>query len=157
MNQQSSRQFLTFSLADEDYALDILRVREIRGWSKPRHLPDLPPFMTGVMDFRGGVAPVLDLRLRFRAEQAANDRETVIILVALHHQEQQHIIGLVVDRVADVIDVSPAEIRQQPALGKSIDPRYMQGVVQRDERLVVLLDIDRLLDDQTIEWMDKSP
>ncbi|RMF19472.1 MAG: chemotaxis protein CheW, partial [Gammaproteobacteria bacterium] len=130
----------------EHYGLDILRVREIRAWQAPRALPNLPAFISGVMDFRGGVVPVIDLRKRFNLETAGIDRETVIIVVNVQHAGQELEMGMVVDRVADVVDVKPDEVRPPPALGAQLDTRFMSGMISLADRMVVLVDVDRMLD-----------
>ncbi len=153
-SKESSRQFLTFRLGDDFYGLDILRVREIRGWSTPRKIPNLPDFIKGVIDFRGGIVPIIDLRIRFTLDESNYDRETVIILVSIEREEQSEtnselIMGMVVDRVADVMDISSQDIKPKPELGSKLDTRYLLGVVRREERMVLLMDVDKLLDPET--------
>ncbi len=140
------RQALTFVLGGEQYGVDILRVREIRAWQAPRSLPNMPPFVPGVMDFRGGAVPVVDLRTRFGLPDATIDRETVIIVVSVRTADQEGMMGMVVDRVADVVDLPESEIQPPPRLGQRLDTRFMSGMIRRDSRMIVLVDVDQLLD-----------
>ena len=150
---ESTHQFLTFRLGDEYYGLDILRVREIRGWSAPREIPNVPEFIKGVIDFRGGIVPIIDLRVRFALGDNSYDRETVIILVSINlestQSENELIMGIVVDRVADVMDVNEGGVKPKPELGSKLDTRYLLGVVKRNEQMVLLVDVDKLLDPDT--------
>lgn len=148
------RQYLTFRLGEDVYGLDILRVREIRGWSKPRELPNVPRYIKGVMDFRGGIVPIIDLRVRFALAEALYDRETVVILVSVEHEGRSNIMGMVVDRVADVMDVAPGDVKPHPNLGSRLDTRYLPGIVKRGEQMVLLVDVDKLLDPETFGLMD---
>ncbi|MBU6954274.1 chemotaxis protein CheW [Hahella sp. HN01] len=151
-------QFLTFWLGDESYGLDILRVREIRGWNRPREIPNVPRYIKGVIDFRGGIVPIVDLRVRFALPKADYDRETVVIIVSVELDKadgaEHHTMGMVVDRVADVMDVAEKDIKARPQLGSKLDTRYLTGVVNRNEGMVVLIDVDKLLDPETFTQME---
>ncbi len=143
------KQFLTFRIGEDIYGLDILRVREIRGWNKPREIPNLPAYIKGVIDFRGGIVPIIDLRLRFNLAKANYDKETVVILVSVTQSDRETIMGIVVDRVADVMDVSASDIKARPNLGTKLDTRYLPGIVNRKDDMVLLVDVDKLLDPET--------
>lgn len=147
-------QYLTFRIGADIYGLDILRVREIRGWTAPREIPNLPDFIKGVIDFRGGIVPIIDLRLRFSVPQADYDRETVVILVSVEQSADETIMGVVVDRVADVLDANQGDIRPRPNLGSHLDTRYLPGIVKRGEEMVLLVDVDKLLDPETFGLME---
>ena len=151
------RQYLTFRIANSFYGLDILRVREIRGWSQPREIPNVPRYIKGVMDFRGGIVPIIDLRVRFGQSLAEYDRETVVILVSVEQEGRSAIMGIVVDRVADVMDVAPADIKARPDLGDQLDTRYLPGIVKRDDHMVLLVDVDKLLDTRTFSLVEELP
>ncbi len=156
-------QFLTFRMGADAYGLDILRVREIRGWIKPREILNVPGYIKGVIEFRGGIVPIVDLRMKFALGAGEYDRETVVILVSVRQQredqQREHVMGMVVDRVADVIDVRGDDIKAKPELGSKLDTRYLKGLVKRDEGMVLLIDVDTLLDPETfsqvIEATDK--
>lgn len=133
-------QFLTFRLEDEEYGLEILRVQEIKGYSKITPLPNTPPEVKGVMNLRGAVVPIIDLRTRFGLRAAEYTRFTVIIVVTVGAK----VVGLVVDAVSDVLNVGPREIVPTPDLGAGVDTSFMTGMARTGDRLVTLLNVDRL-------------
>jgi len=135
------QQYLSFALGDEQYGIDILRVQEIKGYSGITPIPNTPAHIRGVMNLRGTVIPVVDLRAKFHLETRGYDKFTVIIVVTVGAR----IIGLVVDAVSDVLDISRTDIRPAPDLGCRDDTRFISGMVHVGERLVVLLDIATLL------------
>ncbi len=139
-------QYLSFILGDEDYAVDILKVREIRGWEEVRPLPDTPDYVKGVLDLRGAIVPILDLRLRFGLKNAEYTPTTVTIVLTVDVDEEHHIVGIVVDSVSDVLNVAAGDVRASPSLGKKISTKYILGMITLDQRVVVLLDVDKLLD-----------
>lgn len=136
-----SNQFLTFRLADEDYGLEILRVQEIKGYSKVTPLPNTPPEVKGVMNLRGTVVPIIDLRTRFGLIETEYNRFTVIIVVTVGAK----VVGLVVDAVSDVLNVGVSELVPTPDLGAGVDTSFMTGMARSGDRLVTLLNIDRLV------------
>ncbi|MCU0705104.1 MAG: chemotaxis protein CheW [Fimbriiglobus sp.] len=135
------RQYLTFRLADEEYGLEILRVQEIKGYSKVTPLPNTPPEVKGVMNLRGAVVPIIDLRHRFGLPTAEYTRFTVIIVVTIGVR----VIGLVVDAVSDVLNVGERDAVPPPELGAGVDTSFLTGIARSGERLVSLLNIDRLV------------
>jgi len=139
-------QYLSFILGDEGYAVDILKVREIMGWEEVRPLPDTPDYVKGVLDLRGAIVPILDLRLRFGLKNAEYTATTVIIVLTVNVDDEQYIVGVVVDNVSDVLNVAAGDVRASPSLGKKISTKYILGMVTLDQRVVVLLDVDNLLD-----------
>jgi purine-binding chemotaxis protein CheW len=134
-------QYLTFRLADEEYGLEILRVQEIKGYSKVTPLPNTPPEVKGVMNLRGAVVPILDLRTRFGLPAAEYTRFTVIIVVTVGAK----VVGLVVDGVSDVLNVGAEEAVPTPDLGSGVDTSFMTGMAHAGDRLVTLLNVDRLV------------
>jgi len=134
-------QFLAFKLADELFAIEILRVQEIRGITPITPIPNAPHYIRGVMNLRGTIVPVIDLRMRFGLGEAEYNRFTVIIVVRLGSR----IIGLVVDAVSDVLDVAPGDIEAPPDLGARIDTSYLNGMVQRGDQIILLLNLDQLV------------
>ncbi len=149
--QDSAGQYLSFSLGGEEYGVDILKVQEIKGWEPVRPLPDTPDHIKGVLDLRGIIVPVIDLRLRFGFSGVAYTPTTVTIVLRVQAGERVQTVGIVVDNVSDVLDVATDSIRQSPDLGGRIDTRYIQGMVTLEGRMVVLLDTDRLLDPDELD------
>lgn len=142
--EQDDRQFLTFTLGEEDYGVDILKVQEIRGWSRVRPLPNAPPHILGVLHLRGTIIPVVDMRQRFGLEPAEVDRTTVIIILRVETGAGGRHVGIVVDQVDDVKAIPRQEIRTTPDLGTHVDTRYIEGIAAREEHMLMLLDADRL-------------
>jgi len=143
--ESASRQVLTFVLGDETYGVDILRVQEIRGWSAVTKIPQAPPHVLGVLNLRGSIVPIVDLRMRFNLERAEYTAVTVIIVLSVLCGAARRDFGVVVDGVSDVVDVKESEVHPPPELGSAIDLDYLKGLVPIAERMVVLLDIDRLI------------
>jgi purine-binding chemotaxis protein CheW len=140
----SRSQYLSFELAGEYYGVDILKVQEIRGWQPVRELPDTPAFIKGVMDLRGIILPIIDLRLRFGLEPAIYGPATVIIILTVVGPSGVQTVGIVVDTVSDVMDVEETMIKPIPELGSHIHIGYILGMVA-EQNMVMLLDTDRLL------------
>ena len=141
-----SHQVLTFVLGNETYGVDILRVQEIRGWSAVTKIPHAPSHVLGVLNLRGSIVPIVDLRMRFALERAEYTTMTVIIVdVGQHSGAGRRDFGVVVDGVSDVVDVNTAEVKPAPELGSRSATDYIRGLVSVSERMVVLLDIDRLI------------
>jgi len=139
-------QYLTFALGEEEYGIEILKVQEIKGYSGITPIPNTPPHIRGVMNLRGTVVPVVDLRVKFGREGRDFSKFTVIVVVKIGEK----IVGLVVDAVSDVLDIPASEIRPTPDLGSRADTRFISGMAPTNEKLVVLLDIDRLLEEEEI-------
>ena len=137
-------QFLTFILGAEQYGVEILKVQEIKGYSAVTPIPNTPLYIKGVMNLRGTVVPVVDLRVKFGMEPAEYDKFTVIIVVTVGSK----VMGLMVDAVSDVLDIPAAEMRTAPDLGVRVDTRFISGMANVGDRLAVLLDIERLLNEE---------
>lgn len=144
-NSQAN-QYLTFMLGDEAYGVDILRVQEIRGWNEVRDIPNTPDYVKGVLNLRGTIVPIVDLRLRFQQEEIEYTPTTVIIVLAVEVEDGQRVVGAVVDGVSDVLDAMPEVIKSSPDFGAKINTRFIHGMVVDGERMVILLDTDKLLD-----------
>jgi purine-binding chemotaxis protein CheW len=140
------RQYLTFTLGAEEYGLDILRVQEIRGFSAITPIPNMPPHIRGVMNLRGTVIPVLDLRAKFGLDAVEYTKFSVIIIATVG----ERITGMVVDAVSDVLNIAAADVRPCPDFGARVDTRFVSGMVNTGEHLAVLLDVDRLLKEQEL-------
>jgi purine-binding chemotaxis protein CheW len=141
----ASRQVLTFVLGNETYGVDILRVQEIRGWSIVTKIPQSPPHVLGVLNLRGSIVPIVDLRMRFSLERAEYTAVTVIIVLSVVSGASRRDFGVVVDGVSDVVDVNDGNVRPAPDFGARAATSYIRGLVPVAERMVVLLDIDRLI------------
>jgi purine-binding chemotaxis protein CheW len=139
---EGNAQYLTFTLGGEEYAVDILRVQEIKGYSTVTSIPNAPAYVKGVMNLRGTVVPVFDMRLKFGMEPRAYDRFTVIVVVNVGVR----VVGLIVDSVSDVLDIPANAIEPTPDLGAGVDTRVMQGIARTNDRLVTLLDIDAVVE-----------
>ena len=140
-----SKQVLTFTLGDETYGVDILRVQEIRGWSPVTRIPQAPAHVLGVLNLRGSIVPIVDLRMRFNLEHAEYTPLTVIIVLSIESAVGRRDIGLVVDGVSDVIDVPQADVKPAPELGQHVSTEFIEGLAAVAGRMVMLLDIDRLI------------
>ena len=142
---EASHQVLTFVLGKETYGVDILRVQEIRGYSAVTKIPHAPAHVLGVLNLRGSIVPIVDLRMRFALDRAEYTAVTVIIVVAVMSSAGRRDFGVVVDGVSDVVDVNTEEVKAAPDLGARGATDYIRGLVPVADRMVVLLDIDRLI------------
>src|ERR1700761_7505405 len=140
-----SHQVLTFVLGRETYGVDILRVQEIRGYSAVTKIPHAPAHVLGVLNLRGSIVPIVDLRMRFALDHAEYTAVTVIIVVSVMSAAGRGDFGVVVDGVSDVVDVNTEEVKAAPDLGSRGATDYIRGLVPVADRMVVLLDIDRLI------------
>jgi len=151
-----SGQYLSFILGGEAYAVEILKVQEIRGWEQVRPLPNSADFIKGVLDLRGVIVPIIDLRIRFGLEAREYTPTTVIIVLAVGEGDQRQVVGAVVDSVSDVLDVSADEVRKPPRLGSHIGHRYLIGMVSRDKQMVVLLNSDKLFSEEELSVLQQE-
>ncbi len=147
-------QYLSFTLGGEDYGVDILKVREIKGWEEVRQLPDTPVYVKGVLDLRGTIIPIIDLRSRFQLERVEYTPTTVTIVLAVESNGKALAMGIVVDGVSDVLDVDDGQIRQAPNLGSNINTRYIKGMVTIEDRMVILLDVDKLISPEELGLLE---
>lgn len=144
-DQDNAQQVLTFVLGNETYGVDILRVQEIRGWSAVTKIPHAPPHVLGVLNLRGAIVPIVDMRMRFALADAGYTAVTVIIVLSVHTEAGARSVGVVVDGVSDVVSVASAAVRPAPELGARAATDHVRGLVQLGDHMVVLLDIDRLI------------
>jgi len=145
MTTSSPVQVLTIILGDQSYGVDILRVQEIRGWTLVTRVPYTPSHVLGVLNLRGSIIPVVDLRMLFALEKAEYSPITVIVVLSMVSGDQRRNFGVVVDGVSDVVDVDPAQVRAAPDLGSSAATDHIRGLLPVGERMVILLDIDKLI------------
>ncbi len=148
------QEYLTFTLGEEQYGVDILKVQEIRGWETLREMHDVPSYFKGVLDFRGQILPVIDLRIRFAIDSVEYQPTTVIIVLAT--DSDNSLMGVVVDTVSDVLSVRQSEIKQAPSMGSKIKTDYVLGMVSRDDGMIMLVDSDQLIDKEELEAAETS-
>lgn len=139
-------QFLTFMLGGEEYGVDILRVQEIKGWEAATQIPNMPDYIRGVINLRGTIVPIIDLRRRFCMESAEYTATTVIIVLMVHNAEgATRTMGFVVDAVSDVYAVESAQIKPAPDFGEKERSECVRGLATVEEKMIILLDIDQLV------------
>jgi purine-binding chemotaxis protein CheW len=153
-NNSRVEQFLTFQLAGEAYGVEILKVQEIRGWEAVRVIPNTPAFVKGVLNLRGSVVPIIDLRERFSLEHCEYSPKTVVIVLCVENGENQFVMGIVADAVSDVLDINLADIKKSPNFGSKIDTRYMRGMHVYKKKMIMLLDVDKLLNPDEVEGIE---
>jgi len=140
----ATEQYLHFTLADENYWVEILRVQEIKVWEPVTSLPNSPSYLCGVLNLRGNIVPIVDLRLRFDMPAKEYHSETVVIILKVEGLTDRTV-GVVVDSVSDTHSVSPDAIQSSPDLGEGVNTAFINGLVTLDEQMMMLLDIDLLL------------
>ena len=134
-------EFLAFKLGQEEYGIDILRVQEIRSCEPPTRIANAPAYVKGVINLRGVIVPIVDMRLKFNLEQANYDAFTVVIVLNIGRQ----VVGMVVDSVSDVVRLAPGQLCPVPAFSSSIDNEHLLAIAQVDQRMLILLDIEKLM------------
>ena len=135
------QEFLTFTLGSEEYGVDILKVQEIRGYDTVTRIPDTPEFIKGVINLRGTIVPVVDMRLKFKLGNATYDDFTLMIILNV----ARRVVGMVVDGVSDVIALTAEQIRPAPELGRTLDSEFLTGIGALDKRMLILVDIEKLV------------
>ncbi|WKB55111.1 chemotaxis protein CheW [Eleftheria terrae] len=136
-----TREYLTFRLGNEEYGIDILKVQEIRGYEEPTHIANSPAFIKGVVNLRGVIVPIVDLRMRFGCEKVEYNGFTVTIILHLKNR----VVGAVVDAVSDVMEMPTEAIKPAPEMSSVVDARFITGLGQVAERMLILLDIESLI------------
>ncbi|SFH44455.1 chemotaxis protein CheW [Modicisalibacter xianhensis] len=151
LDTQSS-EFLVFSLGDEEYAVDILKVQEIRGYENVTRIANAPDFIKGVTNLRGVIVPIVDLRIKFHLDKVEYGGQTVVIVVNV----AERVVGIVVDGVSDVMTLSPDQIKPAPEFGVALSSDYLSGLGSLDDRMLVLVDIDKLLTSEEMALVDRT-
>lgn len=146
-------QYLSFVLGTEEYGVDILRVQEIRSWEPVSRVPNVPPYEKGVVNLRGAIVPIIDLRERFALSKVEYTPLTVVVVLQTGSGNHTRIMGVVVDSVSDVISIEKSEIQGAPDFGTKVSNEFINGLVSVSERMVMLLDVDKLL---TIENLEQN-
>ena len=145
------QEFLTFRLGDEEYGIDILKVQEIRGYDAITQISNAPEFIKGVVNLRGTIVPLVDMRIKFRLGQATYDQFTVVIILNV----DTRIVGIVVDGVSDVLSLSNDEMRPTPGLGSVIDIEFIIGLGRIDDRMLILVDIAKLMNSVSMRLLEE--
>lgn len=151
--ENRTQQFLTFSVAKGEYGVDIMRVMEIRGWSETTRIPNAPDYMRGVINLRGLVIPIFDLRTRFGQGITEVTEKNVVIVIAVGGRT----IGILVDAVSDILTVENGDIKDAPSTADTgIDDRYVHGLISVKEKMVIVLEVDHLFDTKILEKAEKA-
>ncbi len=137
-----ARQFISFTIGDEEYGVDIMAIREIKGWTATTELPNTPPYVRGVINLRGAIVPIFDLRTRFGGGVTTASARHVIMVVSV----RARVVGILVDAVADIITITAGNIQPVPELERKTDSTFLSGLVTVEGRMVALLDLDSLFD-----------
>ncbi len=148
--------YLTFRLAVEEYGLEILKVQEIIGIMKVTSVPKMPEYIRGVINLRGKVIPVVELRLKFGMESREDTEKTCIIVVQIAGSSQKVTMGIIVDEVSEVMDINLAQIDAAPSFGASVSTDFILGMGKIEEKVVIMLDIDRVLSTQDIATLEEA-
>jgi purine-binding chemotaxis protein CheW len=150
--KEQLREFLSFRLGAEEYGIDILKVQEIRGWEPPTAIANTPPFIKGVINLRGVIVPIVDLRLKFNLGEAKYDQFTVVIILSV----AKRVVGAVVDAVSDVITLGSQQIKAAPEFGAALETRFITGLGTVDDRMLILLDIERLMTSRDMQLVEQA-
>lgn len=145
-------EYLTFVLGTEEYGVEILKVQEIRGYDAVTQIANTPKFIKGVVNLRGNIVPIIDLRLKFNLGDVVYNEFTVVIILNL----SSRVVGIVVDGVSDVIALNPSQVRPVPELVSTIDTKYLLGLGTVDERMLILVDIERLMSSQEMALVEAA-
>lgn len=146
------REFLTFTLGAEEYGIDILKVQEIRGYDAVTRIVNAPAFIKGVINLRGVIVPIVDMRIKFDLGEPRYDEFTVVIILNVLGR----VIGMVVDGVSDVIGLRSEQIRPAPDFGAAVDTRYLLGLASVDERMVIMVDIEMLMSSEEMALVERA-
>ncbi|BCB27557.1 chemotaxis protein CheW [Sulfurimicrobium lacus] len=146
----STQELLTFTLGGEEYGLDILKVQEIRGYDAVTAIANTPEFIRGVINLRGIIVPIVDMRIKFNLGHAEYNELTVVIILNVAGR----VIGMVVDGVSDVISLSADQVKPAPEFGSAIDTKYVMGLGTVDDRMLILVDIEKLMTSRDMELVE---
>ena len=144
-------EYLAFTLGQEEYGIDIQKVSEIRSYETPTRIANAPEFVKGVVNLRGIIVPIVDMRIKFNLGTPSYDQFTVVIILNIGNR----VVGMVVDRVSDVTTLLPEQIKPAPDMGHSINTEYVIGLGTIDERMLILVDIDQLMSSADMGLIDK--
>jgi len=147
-----SGEYLTFTLGSEEYGIDILKVQEIRGYESPTRIANSPAFIKGVINLRGVIVPIIDLRIKFNLGEPTYDQFTVVIILNIG----QRVMGIVVDGVSDVIQLNSENLRPAPEFGSILDTKYILGLGTVEERMIIVVDIESLMTSQEMALVEAT-
>lgn len=134
-------EYLAFTLGQEEYGIDIQKVSEIRSYETPTRIANAPDFVKGVVNLRGIIVPIVDMRIKFNLGTPSYDQFTVVIILNIGHR----VVGMVVDRVSDVTTLAPEQVKPAPDIGSALDTNYIIGLGTIEDRMLILVDIDKLM------------
>lgn len=143
-------ELLTFSLGGEEYGIDILKVQEIRSYEAVTMIANAPEFIKGVINLRGIIVPIVDMRIKFSLGKVSYDKTTVVIILTVANR----VVGMVVDGVSDVMTLQPEQIQPPPEFGSMIDTHYLKGLGTADNRMIILVDIEKLVTGRDMELIE---
>jgi purine-binding chemotaxis protein CheW len=150
-NESTGNEFLAFTLGKEEYGIDILKVQEIRGYEAVTRIANAPEFIKGVVNLRGIIVPIVDMRIKFNLGEPTYDQFTVVIILNISGR----VVGMVVDSVSDVITLSMDQVKPAPEMGTTFDSDYLIGLGTLDERMLILVDIDKLMSSADMGLIEK--
>jgi purine-binding chemotaxis protein CheW len=150
-NEGAGNEFLAFTLGKEEYGIDILKVQEIRGYEAVTRIANAPEFIKGVVNLRGIIVPIVDMRIKFHLGEPTYDQFTVVIILNISGR----VVGMVVDSVSDVITLSMDQVKPAPEMGTTFDSDYLIGLGTLDERMLILVDIDKLMSSADMGLIEK--
>ena len=148
---ETGNEFLAFTLGKEEYGIDILKVQEIRGYETVTRIANAPEFVKGVVNLRGIIVPIVDMRIKFNLGEPTYDQFTVVIILNIGGR----VVGMVVDSVSDVITLSPEQIKPAPEMGTALNTDYLIGLGTLDQRMLILVDIDKLMSSSEMGLIEK--
>ena len=151
-----TRQYLTFKLGNEIFATDVAKVREVLDFTKITEIPRTPDFMSGVINLRGSVVPVVDMRLCLEMSKTERTTNTCIVVLEVLLDNEALVIGALADSVEEVIDLEPDQIRQAPKIGTQIQTDFLKGMGRRDDQFIMILDIDRVFSVEEVRTLHNS-
>jgi purine-binding chemotaxis protein CheW len=147
----AAHEFLAFTLGKEEYGIHILKVQELRGYEEPTRIANAPDFIKGVVNLRGIIVPIIDMRIKFNLGTPTYDQFTVVIILNITGR----VVGMVVDSVSDVITLSPDQVKPAPEMGNALNTDHLIGLGTIDERMLILVDIDKLMSSSEMGLIDK--
>lgn len=151
LNNSSEEQYLTFELAGEIYAIDILRVQEIKGWNKVTSIPNAPEYVQGVINLRGVIVPIIDLRKRFDMKPVAYTDTTVVIVMKVYGDIQDRTMGIIVDAVSDVHNIKSEQLKHAPVMQGALSNEFIRGLVKQESKMLIVVDVDSLLNSNELK------
>lgn len=155
--QTAASQFLTFILAGEEYGVDILCVQEVRGWEVATPLPNSAAYVRGVINLRGVIVPIIDLRNRFGLPDEPYTKMNVVIVIKVQAPGKSRVVGLIVDAVSDVVDITPAQRKEAPVVGAETASQFVEGLATVGDKMIILLNIDNAVDDAALGRSGTTP